>query len=88
MGHPVSGRCPTDGSILAAASVIQPVITPVGAANSYVAMYSSVGSASDQLPSGIPGRTPASIRYEKTTPGELVHVDIKKLGLIPEGGGH
>lgn len=26
-------------------------------------------------------------RYEKTTPGELVHVDVKKLGRIPEGGG-
>ncbi|SNS00772.1 Integrase core domain-containing protein [Haloechinothrix alba] len=27
-------------------------------------------------------------RYEKATPGELVHVDIKKLGNIPDGGGH
>lgn len=27
-------------------------------------------------------------RYERATPGELVHVDIKKLGNIPEGGGH
>lgn len=26
-------------------------------------------------------------RYEKNVPGELVHVDIKKLGRIPEGGG-
>jgi transposase InsO family protein len=26
-------------------------------------------------------------RYEKATPGELVHVDIKKLGRIPDGGG-
>lgn len=26
-------------------------------------------------------------RYEKSTPGELVHVDIKKLGRIPDGGG-
>lgn len=26
-------------------------------------------------------------RYEKATPGELVHVDIKKLGRIPVGGG-
>jgi transposase InsO family protein len=26
-------------------------------------------------------------RYEKTRPGELVHVDIKKLGNIPDGGG-
>jgi transposase InsO family protein len=26
-------------------------------------------------------------RYERATPGELVHVDIKKLGKIPDGGG-
>ncbi|MGW7462532.1 leucine zipper domain-containing protein, partial [Streptomyces sp. NPDC054797] len=27
-------------------------------------------------------------RYEREKPGELVHVDIKKLGSIPDGGGH
>lgn len=27
-------------------------------------------------------------RYEHATPGDLVHVDIKKLGNIPDGGGH
>ncbi|NKZ02148.1 IS481 family transposase, partial [Nocardiopsis alborubida] len=27
-------------------------------------------------------------RYERQRPGELVHVDIKKLGCIPDGGGH
>jgi transposase InsO family protein len=27
-------------------------------------------------------------RYEHPTPGDLVHVDIKKLGRIPDGGGH
>lgn len=26
-------------------------------------------------------------RYEMSRPGELVHVDVKKLGRIPEGGG-
>jgi len=26
-------------------------------------------------------------RYEHSAPGELVHVDIKKLGKIPDGGG-
>jgi transposase InsO family protein len=26
-------------------------------------------------------------RYERSAPGELVHVDIKKLGNIPDGGG-
>jgi transposase InsO family protein len=27
-------------------------------------------------------------RYEHEAPGDLVHVDIKKLGNIPDGGGH
>ena len=27
-------------------------------------------------------------RYEHDHPGDLVHVDIKKLGNIPDGGGH
>lgn len=27
-------------------------------------------------------------RYEWERPGQLVHVDVKKLGRIPEGGGH
>ena len=28
------------------------------------------------------------VRYEHAAPGDLVHVDIKKLGRIPDGGGH
>jgi transposase InsO family protein len=28
-----------------------------------------------------------AIRYERARPGELVHVDVKKLGRIPAGGG-
>lgn len=27
------------------------------------------------------------IRYERERPGELVHLDVKKLGRVPEGGG-
>jgi len=27
-------------------------------------------------------------RYERSRPGELVHIDVKKLGRIPTGGGH
>jgi len=27
-------------------------------------------------------------RYEHPAPGDLVHVDVKKLGNIPDGGGH
>lgn len=32
--------------------------------------------------------TGTPIRYEKDRPGELVHIDVKKLGRIPQGGGH
>lgn len=28
-----------------------------------------------------------AIRYERSTPGDLVHVDVKKVGRIPAGGG-
>lgn len=37
---------------------------------------------------GLPVRRSAAIRYEAAQPGDLVHVDIKKLGRIPDGGGH
>lgn len=33
-------------------------------------------------PTGIP------IRYVRERPGELLHMDVKKLGRIPDGGGH
>jgi transposase InsO family protein len=28
------------------------------------------------------------VRYQRQHPGELVHLDVKKLGRIPDGGGH
>lgn len=36
---------------------------------------------------GLPVRRPRPVRYEADVPGQLVHVDIKKLGRIPDGGG-
>jgi transposase InsO family protein len=30
----------------------------------------------------------AVVRYQRERPGELVHLDVKKLGRIPRGGGH
>jgi len=30
----------------------------------------------------------AVVRYEHAAPGDLVHIDTKKLGRIPDGGGH
>jgi transposase InsO family protein len=32
-------------------------------------------------------RRHSGIRYERARPGELVHVDVKKLGRVPDGGG-
>jgi len=32
-------------------------------------------------------RRHSGIRYERSRPGELVHVDVKKLGRVPDGGG-
>jgi transposase InsO family protein len=36
---------------------------------------------------GLPVRRPQVVRYQASAPGELVHIDIKKLGRIPDGGG-
>lgn len=30
----------------------------------------------------------APVRYERERPGELLHVDVKKVARIPDGGGH
>ena len=37
---------------------------------------------------GLVVRRVRPVRYEHPHPGDLVHVDIKKLGRIPDGGGH
>ena len=36
---------------------------------------------------GLVVRRPSLNRYEAPAPGDLVHIDIKKLGQIPDGGG-
>lgn len=41
---------------------------------------------SDQA-TGLPIRKARPVRYEAEAPGQLVHVDIKKQGRIPDGGG-
>jgi hypothetical protein len=30
---------------------------------------------------------PKPLRYERENPGDLIHVDVKKLGRTPDGGG-
>ncbi|WP_343998164.1 helix-turn-helix domain-containing protein, partial [Microcella frigidaquae] len=36
---------------------------------------------------GLPIRKQQPVRFEAAAPGDIVHVDIKKLGRIPDGGG-
>ncbi len=44
-------------------------------------------SAIDPI-TGMPVRRRHSgIRYERRAPGELLHIDVKKLGRVPDGGG-
>ena len=38
------------------------------------------------LNTGLSVRKPKAIRYEHANPGDLVHIDVKKLGRIPTGG--
>lgn len=33
------------------------------------------------------GRRHSQVRYEREHPGDLLHVDVKKLGRVPDGGG-
>jgi hypothetical protein len=38
--------------------------------------------------SGLVMRREKPRRYAHAEPGDLVHIDIEKLGRIPDGGGH
>lgn len=40
------------------------------------------------LNTGVRVRKDRPVRYVRAVPGELVHVDVKKIGQIPDGGGH
>ena len=41
----------------------------------------------DRLTGEIVRRRATDVRYERDRPGELLHVDVKKLGRVPDGGG-
>ena len=42
----------------------------------------------DRVTGGVRRRGPATpVRYERERPGELLHVDVKKVARIPDGGG-
>lgn len=43
----------------------------------------------DRVTGEVRARGPVTrVRYERERPGELVHVDVKKVARIPDGGGH
>ena len=43
----------------------------------------------DRVTGEVQRRGPVTpVRYERGRPGELVHVDVKKVARIPDGGGH
>jgi len=39
------------------------------------------------LNTGLAVRKAKAVRYEHATPGDMIHIDVKKLGRIPAGGG-
>jgi transposase InsO family protein len=53
-----------------------------------LARYQMPRLANIDQATGLPVRRTKPIRYEHPNPGDLVHVDIKKQGRIPDGGGH
>jgi transposase InsO family protein len=56
---------------------------PASTVHAVLARYGCPRLAHLDRASGTPVR-----RYERERPGELIHVDVKKLGNIPDGGGH
>lgn len=43
-------------------------------------------AALDVVTGGPVRRHHSGIRYQRHAPGELLHVDVKKLGRVPDGG--
>jgi len=52
-----------------------------------LARYNMPRLAEVDQATGLAVRRPVPVRYEKTSPGELVHLDINKLSRIPDGRG-
>jgi len=44
-------------------------------------------AAVDPITGALVRRRHSGIRYERANPGDLLHVDVKKLGRVPDGGG-
>jgi transposase InsO family protein len=61
---------------------------PRSTAGRVLARYRMPRLADLDQATGLPVRKPTPVRYEHAAPGDLVHMDVKKLGRIPDGGGH
>ena len=62
---------------------LAPIVgTPRSTIGDVLARHGLSRLADQDGPTGIP------IRYVRERPGELLHLDVKKLGRIPDGGGH
>jgi len=53
-----------------------------------LARYRMPRLADTDQATGLPVRKSKPVRYEHAAPGDLIHMDVKKLGRIPDGGGH
>jgi transposase InsO family protein len=90
--HTHAHRAPDHGVEVQPAVGTAPIATHLGLARSTVARslvrYRMPRLARLDKGTGLPVRKPAPQRYEHDNAGDLVHVDIKKLGRIPDGGRH
>lgn len=76
--QPAVGTAPDSGPSPPARSTLGKVLV----------IYRMPGLACLDQGTGLHVRTTAPQGYEHENAGDLVHVDIKKLGRIPDGGGH
>ncbi|WJY68081.1 Integrase core domain protein [Corynebacterium auris] len=60
---------------------------PRSAVGRVLARYTMPTLACIDQATGLPVRKAPPVRYERSQPGDMIHVDIKKLGRIPDGGG-
>jgi len=73
---------------LGPAAIAGRLCMPSSTAHRVLRRYGEPKLATLDLATGEPIRKQPVRRYEWPHPGDLVHVDIKKLGRIPDGGGH
>ncbi|HCF99808.1 MAG TPA: IS481 family transposase [Chloroflexi bacterium] len=60
---------------------------PQSTVSKVIARYNMPLLGHIDLNTGLRVRKPKPVRYEHGNPGDMVHIDVKKLGRIPDGGG-